>query len=277
MIYLGVSLLLAACNKGAGALEAGPKKAATSDAIVIEPPASPTAQDKDKETLSQLPPERKLIKEGILNFETDDLTSTRKRISAAIQKQKGYIASESENKYEESLSRTLVVRIPVRQFDNFIDEVSKGVERFDNKDIQAKDVTEQFVDIQARLKTKKEVEQRYVDLLKKAGKISEILEIEQQIGSLREEIEATEGRLRLLDNQSVYSTVTLTYYKTVPPHQTAVGGKLADGFINGWNNLVSFVIGLVNIWPFILLIIAVIYAFRRWWPKKIKKTEDISS
>ncbi|SEM67359.1 protein of unknown function [bacterium A37T11] len=269
ILYLSAALFLFICCNRADLAKAGSGDAASNEALLSEPPAPDPASEGEKTNAQPLPQQRKLIKEGTLNFETDDLSGTRKRIDAAIRKEQGYIASESENKYDENLSRTLVVRIPVKQFDAFIEEVSKGVERFDTKDIQTKDVTEQFVDIQARLKTKKEVEQRYIDLLKRANKMSEILEIEKQIGDLREEIEATEGRLRFLDNQSVYSTVTLTYYITTP-HQNGFLGKFGQGFVNGWNNLLWFCVGLVNIWPFILVIVALIYFGRVWWRRRKK-------
>lgn len=60
-------------------------------------------------------------------------------------------------------------------------DATKGVDKFDHKNIEVKDVTEEFLDVKARLKTKKELEDRYIDLLKKANNIKEILEIETRL------------------------------------------------------------------------------------------------
>src|SRR5690606_31759982 len=162
-----------------------------SEISLMEPP--PVA-----ESLNPPPPqevtERKLIKEGELSFETADLIQTRKQIDSAVKVHKGYISSEKENKYSDKLENTLTIRIPFQRFDHFINDAIKGVERLDNKDIRIRDVTEEFLDVEARLETKKDLEQRYRDLLKKANKVSEILEVEKQIGELRADIESIEGR-----------------------------------------------------------------------------------
>ena len=86
-------------------------------------------------------------------------------------------SSDNENSLSGSLSCTLVIKIPAKQFDIFISDATKGIEKFDTKDIQVKDVTEEFVDIQAHLKTKRELEQPYLKLLERANKVTEILEI----------------------------------------------------------------------------------------------------
>lgn len=137
----------------------------------------------------------------------------------------------------------------------------------DHKDIRIKDVTEEFLDIQARLKTKKDLEQRYRDLLAKANSVSEILDVEKQIGALRADIESIEGRLHYLNDQSLLSTITITFYKSTPTSIT-YGNRFAEGFSNGWNNLMLFVVGLINIWPFILIIVGCAILIRFWWRKR---------
>ncbi|WP_425571129.1 DUF4349 domain-containing protein [Olivibacter ginsenosidimutans] len=87
------------------------------------------------------------------------------------------------------------------------------------------------------------------------------------MGDLRSDIEGTEGRLRYLANQASYSTITITYYKSIPT-QTAFGNKFKDGFFSGWDGFVWFLVGLVNIWPFIVVIILIIFLGRRWWKKR---------
>ncbi len=211
--------------------------------------------------------ERKLVKEGTIAFETDDLAETGKHIKEVIKQYEAYIASENEYKYIERQTRTLTVRVEARRFDAFINDITQGIERFDTKDIRTRDITEEFVDIQARLKTKKELEQRYLVLLQKANKVSEILEIEQQIGKLREDIESTEGRLRFLDNQSSYSTLSISYYKSIP-QRVAFGREFVQGFSAGWQHFVWFILGLVNTWPFIVLVVLFVFFLRHWWKRR---------
>ena len=211
--------------------------------------------------------ERKLIKEGIVEFETYDINSTREQILESIEKNKAYISSDQEYKTVGRISNTIIIRVPAKSFDLLLNDATKGVAKFDSKNIEVKDVTEEFLDIQARLKTKKELENRYLELLKKANSVTEILEVEQQIGQLRSEIESIEGRLKYLESKVSLSTLTITFYQIVPK-ETEFGHKLKNGFKNGWDNLIWFFVFLTNIWTFILIGIGLIFGFRMWRKRK---------
>ncbi|HQB19287.1 MAG: DUF4349 domain-containing protein [Bacteroidales bacterium] len=230
--------------------------------------AAPTNEQKISETI-----ERKLIKEGEVEFETDNLNLTRKTIFEAVKKHKAYVSSDQEFKYPGKKSNTISIRVPANNFDNLLTDATQGVKKFESKEINVKDVTEEFLDIQARVKKKKELEQRFIDLLKKAKNVTEILEIEKQIGQLREDIESIEGRLKYLEDRVAFSTLTMTFYETIP-YETEFGQKFKNGFKNGWDNLIWFLIGLTNIWPFIILIglvIVIIVRTHRKRKRKIKK------
>lgn len=207
--------------------------------------------------------ERKLIKEGRVEFETEAINATRKQVFESIEKHEGYISSDQEYKSIGRISNTIIIRVPAKSFDLLLNDATKGVSKFDSKDIKVKDVTEEFLDIQARLKTKKELENRYLELLKKANSVTEILEIEKQIGQLRSEIESVEGQLKYLESKVSLSTLTMTFYQTVP-NETEFGNKFKNGFKNGWNNLVWFFVFLINIWPFILIGVGLVFGAKVW-------------
>lgn len=218
--------------------------------------------------------EKKLIKEGIVEFRTSDEQKTRSAITGTIAQYNGYISSESGSNYSDRISNTIIIRVPAQNFDSLLAGVTKGIKRFDTKEITLKDVTEEYLDIQARLKTKRELELRYRDLLKRANSVSDVLEIEKQSGELRSDIEAIEGRLRYLQSQVSYSTLTVTFYQIVPA-QTSFKENFKTGFKNGWDNLIYFFIGLANLWPFILIGTGIITGFRFYRKKKRQKEESI--
>ena len=230
------------------------------------------AESMQEQTANEQVPvtDRKLIKEGDLRFETADIVETRKVIFAAINKYSAYVSSDQEYSSPGRKSNAIVIRVPAKDFDNLLQDASAGVERFEQKDIRVKDVTEEFLDVEARLKTKKELEVRYLELLKKTNSVTEILEVEHQIGDLRAEIESIEGRLNYLKNRVSLSTLSMTFYETVPG-QTAFGAKFKDGFRNGWENFVWFFVMLTNIWPFILLTIGIVFGIRIYIARKKKK------
>lgn len=241
------------------------------EAVVEE--MAPVAELGDqKEENYEVQTEQKIIKEGNLLYETQDLQATYNKIITAIKKNKAYIQSDEEGKDYNSLYKNLIVRIPNKNFDVFLSEISNGVAYFDRKEISSKDVTTEYIDVEARLNAKKVLEARYLELLKKANKVSEILEIEKELSTIREEIEAKEGQLKYLQNKVSLSTLNIKFYKTVAHSQDATvsfGSKMWNAVKSGWNGISTFFIGLLHIWPFIIILVAVIlYIQKRMAAKK---------
>jgi hypothetical protein len=164
----------------------------------------------------------------------------------------------------------MVIRVPADKFDALLEELMKESIYTNYKNITAEDVTEQFVDTEARLKTKREVEQRYIALLKEAKKVQDILDIEDKLRVIREEIEATEGKLKLLNDKVNYSTIYLNTYQTldyVPEPEKGFFSNVKEALIRGWRDLIGFVVSLIRLWPF--LIAAGITVF--WFIRRLRK------
>lgn len=257
IVLIVVLLLVAGCQSNPGYTDSSGFEAV---------PAKESMQDAGGEELLSVP-DRKLIKEGNVEFETTDLAATRERIREALAKHKGYISADNEYKSPGRITHTLTVRVPSAAFDIFLTEATEGVSHFDQKHINVQDVTEEYLDVEARIKTKKELEARYLDLLKLAKSVPEMMEIERQLSDLRSQIESIEGRLKYLDKSVNYSTLIMTFYEQVPK-SIAFGQKFKHGFRNGWDNLIWFMIGLVNIWPFVVLGGLLWWVLRRYIRKK---------
>ncbi|UUF15510.1 MULTISPECIES: DUF4349 domain-containing protein [Flavobacterium] len=214
--------------------------------------------------------EQKIIKQASLRFETNDLEETYKQIQTAVKQSQGKVQSDSEGKDYGTLYRNITIRVPSQNFDNLINTISKGVAYFERKEITAEDVTEQYIDLTTRLKNKRKLEERYLQILQKATKISEILEIEKQISIIREEIEAKEGQLKYLESRVSESTVTIEFYKNLPEQeavQLSYGSKVWTAIKSGFFSLSSFFISIISIWPFIIIICVLAYFIR----KRIKR------
>ncbi|MDD3875060.1 MAG: DUF4349 domain-containing protein [Bacteroidales bacterium] len=213
---------------------------------------------------------RKLIKEGILIFETEDLNKTKNNVTQAIKVTGAYVSNEQEFSSESRNTHYLEIRVPSIKFDTLVELISKDVSVFDTKDITLADVTEEFLDIQARLKTKKELETRYLELLSRANNVREILEIEREITNLRGEIESIEGRLQYMSDRISLSTLKLTYYKELGRSMNFFK-NVGDGFKNGAKAFVWVLIGLVYVWPFLLIAFLIVFLVRRRRNKKKKQ------
>lgn len=228
-------------------------------AFMVEAPAA-VPQEDEKAVAGAEEPEppvagaisRKLIKNGRVEFETDDAESVKKQILAATKTFNGYIASEKETRNGNEIAYQMVVRVPANRFDQFLTSATKGVTEFRERVIDIDDVTAEFVDQEARVRSKKEIESRYRQLLTKATTVKDILEIEKELGEIRTEIESSEGRLKFLGDQVQYSTLRITFYKTIPATST-YAQDLRDAFGSGWENLQMFIVVVISIWPFLLL------------------------
>jgi hypothetical protein len=251
------------------AIKLPPKEASASNALYDKEKADINASA--KEAPQNIEP--KIIKEGNLRFQTNDLTATYTQIQNAVKSHNATIQNDTEGKDYGSVFRRLIIRVPSKNFDLFLKDISKGVAYFDNKEISSQDVTAEYIDIDARLKAKKVLENRYLELLKKANKVSEMLEIEAQLSSIREEIEAKEGQLNYMQNRVSFSSITIEFYKSIAEESGATasyGMKIWTAIKSGFNSMSSLFINLLSIWPFIIILFAIIYFIRkRFKTKKI--------
>ncbi|MEZ4801534.1 MAG: DUF4349 domain-containing protein [Gelidibacter sp.] len=214
--------------------------------------------------------EQKLIKESYLRFETQDLEKTYKEITKHVLQNNGYIQDDEASKSYNQFTRRLIIRIPTDTFQKTIDSIASHVEYFDTKQITSKDVTEEFIDLEARLKAKETLEARYLELLKKANNVKEVLEIERELSTIREEIEAKQGRLKYLQNKVSLSTLTVEFYKTTSESGVTVsyGQKMWNAIASGFDGLSFFFLGILYMWPFIILLLLLVFGIKRWLKRK---------
>ncbi len=209
--------------------------------------------------------EQKIIKTARLAFETKNVATTHKVVLDLANQYKGLVQNDNSGKSYNRIFRTMIVRIPTENFQSFIEGVSEGVSYFDQKEISRKDVSEEFVDLEARLKAKRELEKRYLELLKQAKNVKEILEIERELSNIREEIEAKQGRLQFLQNRVSMSTISLDFYTLTS--ETGVtqsyGQKMINSLKGGWDGISVFFLGVLYLWPlFLLALITVVVLWK---------------
>lgn len=207
--------------------------------------------------------EKKLIKNGEVGFQVNSLAVTKQKIVEALKVNGGYIAKENSYDYSNNPTDELIVRVPAKDFDKFLADVLNGVEKVDYKRVDIEDVTEQFVDIEARLKSKRQLENKYAELLTKANNMDDILKINKEMEIIREEIESAEGRLKYLSNQVGYSTLKINYYEHKASSGFNFSGKLGNALKDGSTGFLWFLIIMVQLWP-LWLIGAFIWWFIVW-------------
>lgn len=251
---------------------------ATAAAAVDEAAPAAFAEDPNKEqekaldadqgapNTAALPIPQKIIKNGILRFSTSDFDACRNRIADTVKKYGGYIANESQTSNNMQMRNELEIKVPAAAFDKCLEALTGGATRVEEKSVTSSDVTAEYVDVDARMKARLAVEQRYLQILQQAKKVEEILAVEAQLKSIREEIESAKARLQYMDHHVAYSGIHLTYYQTfanTDPQAPGFFQRSWLSFKDGWNSLLSFSLGILSGWPFVLGIVFLFIFIRR--------------
>lgn len=208
------------------------------------------------------PVDRKVIRSGSLTFEVNDLDVARSTIMDRVQGAGGYVEGDDRNDRGSAQSLTVRVRVPAAGFDAFVEGIG-SLGRLEYRSINAVDVTSEWVDVEARLATKRTLEKRYLELASQAKNVGEMLEVERGLGNVRAEIESMEARMKALRDQVTMSTLTITCTKQMPVVQRFTP-RFGVAFKEGWNNLLRFSVWLTNLWPFVILIAVLVW----WWRRR---------
>jgi len=203
--------------------------------------------------------DKKIIKTAFISMEVANYESSRKKLGHMLTNHKAYIISENLQNSNEMMSNSINIRVPAELFDRLIAEISKIAKRIDFQNIDSQDITEEYMDIESRLKNKKKVEQSFVKLLRKADSVDDILKIENKLGEIRGEIESAEGRLKFIKHQVEFSTINLTLYqKQEYTYQSEDSPKffqrLKKALDSGWKATISFLLFILKIWPFWIIL-----------------------
>lgn len=216
--------------------------------------------------------QRKVIKEGSIRFKTGDIEEADDFINASLKKFNAYISKEEKFSYNNTVGYDVTIRVPSSNFDSLLSYIlqNKCIQDLDTKSTQVQDVTEEYIDIQARLTVKKESAQKLLELLKHAKNVTEILEINKQLTEIQSDIESIEGRLKYLNDQISFSTINVSFYENI---------KYSERFFKdfwsalkaGWQIFLYAVTLLAYLWVIILVAVVIVYCIK--WFKKRKTAQ----
>jgi hypothetical protein len=160
--------------------------------------------------------EPRIIKTADLALGVDGVAAKVQEISTLATGRGGFVQSstilEDEDAYKTGY---ITIRVPTEVFDDTIATIKKLAVRIDRESINGQDVTEQYTDTEARLRSAKAQEEQYLLILDKAETVQDILSVQSYLQSIRYEIESLEGRLQSLGNQTEYATISVTLQEEV--------------------------------------------------------------
>ena len=235
ILLLGSVLIFAGCSfseKSADSPKAQRSVASSRDAnqqeskkeslqreAVMQPVSLNDAVKSDSITAAM---ERKIIRDADLTMEVPSTTETQRKVSSIAESHGGFVVTSEAKQREASepakrtLDIKLVVRVPSNQFGAALNEIEGLATNLTQRNVTGQDVTEEFIDLEARLKTQKALELQFLEIMRQANKVADALEVQRQIADVRTEIEKLEGRRRFLESRTSLSTITVNIQSPTP-------------------------------------------------------------
>lgn len=277
LIFVALTILTSCTSKNRETQTYGYENVVAGDALPPSPPAieeseevasSPSSSQGNSLGNTAAIVENKIIKSGNISIQTNDINTSKKNIDELLKKLNGYFEKEDLENNDQITAYNLKIRVPADNFEKLISSIETGKDEIKSKSIQAKDVTETYVDIKTRLENKREYLKRYRELLAKAATIKDVLSIEEQIRPLEEEIESKEGQLKYLNNQVAFSSLEINLYQKKdfvykPEAKDNFFERVKNSLGNGWVAVVELIIWAISIWPFIIAAFIAFWVARR--------------
>jgi len=200
---------------------------------------------------------RLIVRTGQASIEVDSLESSMAELRRIVQRAGGFVADASVQSGRIQLrSATLELKVPASRFD----ELTEGLHplgRLQFVNVGAEDVSEEFVDLTARVANAHRLEDRLVELLRtRTGKLQDVLSVERELARVREEIERMEGRVRFLKASAQLSTLSVNLYEPAPlvashPGRSVIG----EAFKTAWRNFMGVVAGVIASLGFVVPVV----------------------
>jgi hypothetical protein len=213
-----------------------------------------------------------IIRTGFAGIEVDSLDPAIARIRVLALRVGGFVANTTVQGGRDQLrTASLEVKIPSDRFDDALSALSP-IGKVESVNVSAEDVSEEYVDIAARVENAHHLEARIIALLAtRTGKLQDVLSVERELARVREEIERYEGRMRFLRTRASMSTLTIAVHEHAPIIVPVAGdGPIVVAFREAWRNFVgfvaSFVASLGTLIPLGALVFAGWLIVRRWVP-----------
>ena len=220
--------------------------------------------DVDKEGSTAEAADRKIIRNADITIEVPSTTDAQHQVTSIAETHGGFVVTseakqrENNDPAQRTLDIKLVVRVPSNQFGRAFDEIKKLAGNTPSEQVTSQDVTEDFIDLEARIKTQKALEVQFLEIMRQAHKIADALEVQRQIAEVRTEIEKLEGRKRFLENRSSLSTINVNIQTPKPVitvTQTGFGHSLREAVSDSVTLAADMVLGFAR---FVIMLVPVL-------------------
>lgn len=216
----------------------------------------------------------KIIKNASLKLEVKDFRKYNNFVHSSVKQYGAYVAQEEQILSDEKSETSITIKVPVAQFENMMNALPSEDGKVMEKKISTDDVTGEVVDTKSRLEAKKQLRLKYLEFLKQSKNMAEVLQVQNEVDNIQQQIESAAGRVSFLNNQTAYSTINLSFYQpaegyTPPDANPSFLTKLTNAFKTGGSWITELFVGLVSIWPLLLVAFAIYFGWKKLRPAKV--------
>jgi hypothetical protein len=221
------------------------KEGQSEESAVLAPPHG--GQDESwipGELTTELTEDRKIVKTGSMTLEVEDIAETMDEVAEMADELNGYVVSSYKYEYERKVFGRITIRVPFEKFEEAFERLRQLAIAVPDETTTAKDVTEEYVDLEAQLSNLLATETQYLALLEKAENVEEMLKVQKELSNVRGEIEQIEGRMKYLEQTSETSLIEVDLEETKP---LAEPWSASDAFQSAVRGLTTFGRGLATV------------------------------
>jgi len=212
--------------------------------------------------------DRKIVRTGSITMQVGDISKSQADITDIAGQAKGYVVSSNQRADDEEPTGYISIRIPAGSFNDVMQKLRALALKVTYEKTNSQDVTEQYMDLQAQLKNYQATEAQYLELLKKADTVKDILEVQRELSNVRGNIERVKGRMQYLERTSDMSLIEITLAKSRPLGESTwdVAGifkSAVDGLIVLGQIILGILIWLLVFSPVWIIVLVIIFLVRR--------------
>ena len=191
--------------------------------------------------------DRKIIQSSSLDVEVDEgeVGRTFQDIIRIAQTNGGFVASSSFSNLDDLQIADLTIRVPGDRYQDVLARI-RIMGNVTREGSDANDITEEFTDLQARLRTLEATERRYLELLGQAVTINDILLVQDRLDGVRGQIEQIQGRVNLLNQLTDLATITVHLRSVAAVAETPADGGMLDAAASAWEHSLDTLRGLAT-------------------------------
>ena len=251
-------------------------------AYTLAAPASVQASSGDADALTA----RKIIRNGSLELLVNDVGQSITKIGALVSAAGGYIEKSTQTN-SGGHSASMTVRVPAARLDQIMTEVKGLATTVDREGVEARDVTREYIDLDARLRNAQAEESQYLLILKRATTIKDTLDVTEKLSDVRGRIEQMQGEMKFLTSQIDMSSLEISlradsdaavagiHWRPLRQAKIAVG-EMISGLADWADSVIAFLINLplIGVWlvSIVILILLAVRILRFLWRRFGPKT-----